>query len=178
LLDYPRILTVFRDVLRSWTGSWSYDVGQIAERRRKEIIAEYRLFGLIVVAAVIATALGFGGLVLRLWVLPLAFAVPIHFLVEIPEHLLCETNTTDVLRNTRSIRGSWLTTWFTNGNNLHVEHHAAMVVPINRLRQRHPEVEEYALHVERSYVGFFRKVAAAVWENRKGTAGPEPGRSA
>ncbi|MFI7104523.1 fatty acid desaturase family protein [Streptomyces sp. NPDC050161] len=178
LLDYSRIVIVLRDVLRSWSGSWSYDIGQIAERRRREIIAEYRLIGLIVVAAVVAAALGFGGPVLRLWVLPLAFAVPMHFLVEIPEHLLCESDTTDVLRNTRSIRGSWLTTWFTNGNNLHVEHHAAMVVPINRLRERHPEVEEHAVYVERNYAGFFRKVAAVAWENRKGTTGSEPTRSA
>ncbi len=177
LLDYPRIGTVLRDVLRSWSGGWSYGIGQIAERRRREIIAEYRLFGLIVAGAVAAAALGFGGPVLRLWVLPLVFAVPMHFLVELPEHLLCESSTTDVLRNTRSIRGSWLTTWFTNGNNLHVEHHAAMVVPINRLRERHPEVRELAVYVERNYAGFFRKVAAVAWENRKGSAKAEPERS-
>ncbi|MFG2600809.1 fatty acid desaturase family protein [Streptomyces sp. NPDC048462] len=171
LLDYSRLVMVLRDVARSWTGRWSYDIGQIAERRRREIVAEYRLIGLVIAAAVCAAALGLAEPLVRLWLLPLAFAVPLHFLVEVPEHLMCETSTRDVLRNTRSIRGSWLTTWFTNGNNLHIEHHAAMVVPINRLRERHQEAERRAVHVERSYGAFFRKLVAVAWQNRKEPTG-------
>lgn len=84
-----------------------------------------------------------------------------YFLVELPEHALCDRDSTDVLRNTRSITGSPLTTWFTNGNNLHVEHHAAMTVPMNRLRARHGEVQRTAENVEPTYLGFYWRVAKA-----------------
>ncbi|MGW7520031.1 fatty acid desaturase family protein [Streptomyces sp. NPDC054796] len=169
--DYARLLGVARDIGLSLANRWTYDLGQIAERRRREVNAEYRLFGLLIVAAVAAVPLGAGELVLRLWVLPLLFAVPMHFLVELPEHILCDTETTDVLRNTRSIKGSWFTTWYTNGNNLHVEHHAAMTVPINQLPQRHDEVRRRAVHVESSYPAFFRQVIKAV---RPGSRPPSP----
>ncbi|MEE1930436.1 fatty acid desaturase [Streptomyces sp. TRM 70351] len=167
LLDYPRVALVLKDVARSFSGRWSYDMGQIAERRRREIMAEYRLLGVLVASLAAVCLAGHPDLVLRLWLLPLLVAVPLHFLVELPEHILCETETTDVLRNTRSIRGSALSTWFTNGNNLHVEHHAAMVVPINRLRERHAEAEHFAVHVEHSYAAFFRTVAATARRNGK-----------
>ncbi|MFE2432247.1 fatty acid desaturase family protein [Streptomyces sp. NPDC059373] len=165
--DYVRVLTVLGEIGRSFTGRWTYDLGQIAERRRREVVAEYRLLGVVMAGAAGAALLGAGGPVLRLWVLPLLFAIPMHFLLELPEHILCDTDTTDVLRNTRSIRGSWLSTWFTNGNNLHVEHHAAMVVPINRLRERHGEVQIHAAYVERSYADFFRLVAKEARRNAR-----------
>jgi fatty acid desaturase len=96
--------------------------------------------------------------------------MPMHFLVELPEHILCDTSSVDVLRNTRSITGSWLTTWFTNGNNLHIEHHAAMNVPINRLRERHADAQEFGLNVQRTYFEFFTIVMREVWTNSKATS--------
>ncbi|SNT22315.1 fatty acid desaturase family protein [Actinacidiphila glaucinigra] len=156
LLDYPRLGTVGADVVRAVTGRWTYAFGHIAPAMRRRIVTEHALLGAAVAGAVVLAFLGHGEYVLRLWVLPLLLAVPLHFLVELPEHLLCDTQTTDVLRNTRSIRGSWLSTWFTNGNNLHIEHHAAMTVPINRLGERHEETRSLAVHVERSYADFYR----------------------
>jgi len=82
-----------------------------------------------------------------------------HFLVELPEHIMCDSFSTDVLTNTRSITGSWFSTWYTNGNNLHIEHHAAMVVPINQLRERHDLTLLYAKHTSPSYPQFFRAIA-------------------
>jgi hypothetical protein len=58
--------------------------------------------------------------------------------------VLCDTESTDVLRNTRTISGSRLSQRYTNGNNFHVEHHAAMAVPINRLSERHPLAKSLA----------------------------------
>ncbi|MDX3235051.1 fatty acid desaturase [Streptomyces sp. ME03-5709C] len=156
LLDYPRLGVVVADVVRAVTGRWTYAFGQIAPAMRRRIVTEHVLLGAVVVGAIALALLGHGAYVLRLWLLPLLLAVPLHFLVELPEHLLCDTETTDVLRNTRSIRGSRLSTWFTNGNNLHIEHHAAMTVPINRLGERHPEAESFGVHVERGYAGFYR----------------------
>ncbi len=163
--DYVRLAKTLKDIARGCTGRWTYDLGQISERRRREVMTEYRILGALLLAIVPLTASGMGDFILRLWLLPLLFAVPMHFLLELPEHILCDSETTDVLRNTRSIRGSWLSTWFTNGNNLHVEHHAAMVVPINRLLERHDEVRQHGAHVERSYVDFYRLVLREARKN-------------
>ncbi|CAM4527269.1 fatty acid desaturase [Nocardia ninae] len=156
MFDYARLLVVVRDVLRAATGRWRYEHGHLSATMRRRAITEHLVLGALLLAAVTLAATGRHDLVLRIWLLPLLFAVPMHFLVELPEHLLCDTDTTDVLRNTRSIRGSRLTTWFTNGNNLHIEHHAAMSVPLNQLPARHPEVQQRAVHVERTYLDFYR----------------------
>ncbi|MDX3855195.1 fatty acid desaturase family protein [Streptomyces sp. AK02-01A] len=162
LFDYPRLGSVVREVARSVTGRWSYPYGHVAPAMRRRIVVEYTILGGVLLAAAGLVAAGYGEYVLRLWALPLLLAVPMHFLVELPEHILCDTETTDVLRNTRSIRGSWLSTWYTNGNNLHIEHHAAMAVPINRLPERHGETRDFGLHVERTYLDFYRLLWNAV----------------
>lgn len=166
LFDLTRLVALVRDIGRCVTGRWQYDMGQISPKSRKAIVGEYRWFGLFLGLLAGASLLGGGPLVLRLWLLPFVVAMPMHFLVELPEHILCDNSSVDVLRNTRSITGSWLTTWFTNGNNLHIEHHAAMNVPINRLRERHGETQEFGLHVQRTYAEFFGIVAREVWNNR------------
>lgn len=175
MFDFPRILVVFGEMVRSFRGTWAYDMGEIPERRRREVMSEYRIMALCLLAAVAAACAGFGEEVLLLWALPLLVAVPLHFVVELPEHILCDNTSTDVLRNTRTITGSRFSTWFTNGNNLHVEHHAAMSVPINRLPERHPVALELAAHTQRSYPAFFRLVAREAQRNRKAgrTAGAD-----
>lgn len=166
LFDVSRLVAVGRDIVQCVPGRWQYDMGQISPKSRKAIIAEYRWFGIFLALLVTACAVGGGSLVARLWLLPFLVAMPMHFLVELPEHILCDTDSVDVLRNTRSITGSWLTTWFTNGNNLHIEHHAAMNVPINRLRERHADTQELGLNVQRTYFEFFTIVMREVWKNR------------
>lgn len=176
LFDYKRIGVVIADGCRGWRGTWRYENGQVSERIRRDSMAEYRLMSSVVVLAVAASLAGFGSLVVQLWLVPwLLVATPLHFLVELPEHVNCEDDTTDVLRNTRSISGSWFSTWFTNGNNLHVEHHAAMTVPINRLPERHGAVKQFAAYTDRSYWSFYRavlrEVAANASPGRKGHDG-------
>ncbi len=167
LIDVRRVTDVARNIALCATGRWQYDMGQIAPKVRKAIVAEYRGFGVLIVLLIAVCGVGGGPVVLRLWLVPLLLAMPMHFLVELPEHILCDTASVDVLRNTRTITGSRLTTWFTNGNNLHIEHHAAMNVPNNRLRERHGEVVELGVHVQRTYGEFFAIVAREVWKNRK-----------
>ncbi|MFI5981369.1 fatty acid desaturase family protein [Streptomyces sp. NPDC051555] len=165
--DYSRLYVIGREIVRSWRGTWEYDAGDISDRRRGEIMSEYRWMAVLPVVAVALALAGYGGPVLELWVLPLLVAAPMHFFLELPEHILCDTETTDVLRNTRSITGSWFSTWYTNGNNLHVEHHAAMTVSINRLRARHDEVTTLAKYVDRSYPAFFLSVAKEAMRNAR-----------
>ncbi|MFI7608075.1 fatty acid desaturase family protein [Micromonospora sp. NPDC049366] len=162
LLDYGRLGVVGRDIVRAATGRWRYEFGTVSDIMRRRIITEHLFLGAVLLLVVGLAVSGHHETVLRLWLLPLVLAVPMHFLVELPEHILCDTDSTDVLRNTRSIRGSWFSTWFTNGNNLHVEHHAAMNVPINQLPARHPETRRYAVHVEETYVDFYRRLWRAV----------------
>ncbi|MEU4097208.1 fatty acid desaturase [Streptomyces sp. NPDC026673] len=156
LFDYRRLAVVVRDVARAATGRWRYELGDISPKLRRRVITEHLVLGAVLALVGVLTAAGYHQEVLLLWLLPLLLAVPMHFLVELPEHILCDTDSTDVLRNTRSIHGSWFSTWFTNGNNLHIEHHAAMSVPINRLPTRHAETVLYAAHVERTYPDFYR----------------------
>uniref|UniRef100_A0AAU3I206 Fatty acid desaturase n=1 Tax=Streptomyces sp. NBC_01393 TaxID=2903851 RepID=A0AAU3I206_9ACTN len=164
--DYKRLGGVAVDCYRSWRGTWTYDGGQISERIRRDSMNEHKFITLVVLATVGVAAAGYWELVLQLWVAPLLLvAVPLHFLVELPEHIRCDNDTTDVLRNTRSISGSWFSTWYTNGNNLHVEHHAAMTVPINRLPERHDEVKQFAKFIHRSYWSFYGEVLREVAAN-------------
>ncbi|WP_346011026.1 fatty acid desaturase [Streptomyces sp. SID5606] len=165
-LSPTRLFQVAADVLKSCRGTWIYTMGQIADRARRQVITEYRLFALWGLGAAALSVVGYRHAVLVLWVLPLLLSIPIHFLLELPEHVLCDNESTDVLRNTRTISGSWFSQWFTNGNNFHVEHHASMVVPINRLQERHPVAKEYAVHVEDSYVTFYAKIIREANRNR------------
>ncbi|MCC9306050.1 fatty acid desaturase [Kitasatospora sp. RB6PN24] len=176
LFDLGRMAAVLHSIIRCVRGNWTYDMGQISHRLSRDIRNEYRFMGLLVLAAGGGFALGLGGLVLRLWLLPLLIGLPLHFLVELPEHLLCDSDSTDVLRNTRSIRGTWFSTWYTNGNNLHVEHHAAMTVPINRLPERHEDVRRFAVHVERGYPTFYRRVFREARRNSRIRRAPDAGR--
>ncbi len=167
MFDVTRLVAVVQDIARCVTGRWAYDIGQISPKSRKAIISEYRWFGIVLVLLAASFAAGGGSLTVRLWLLPFVVAMPMHFLVELPEHILCDTSSVDVLRNTRSITGSWFTTWFTNGNNLHIEHHAAMNVPISRLRERHAYVQEFGSHVQRTYWEFFSILLREVWQNSR-----------
>jgi fatty acid desaturase len=164
--DITRLWAVGRNTLRCVAGTWNYDMGQIAPRSRSNIVNEYRLLAVFLAAIAAVGVTGGGEFVLRLWLLPFTVAMPMHFLIELPEHILCDVSSTDVLHNTRSITGGWFSTWFTNGNNLHIEHHAAMNVPLNRLSERHNEVQLFALNVERTYASFYTIVAREIRANR------------
>ena len=49
-------------------------------------------------------------------------------------------------------------TWFTNGNNFHVEHHLMPNLPIERLPDLHSEVRERLRYLEPGYVHYFRQL--------------------
>ncbi|MEV5259456.1 fatty acid desaturase [Streptomyces anulatus] len=171
MVSPARLLQACVDMLASCRGTWHYPMGTISPRAERHVVVEYRLFALAVAGAVALSLLGHGREVLLLWVAPLLLSVPIHFLLELPEHVLCDNDSTDVLRNTRTISGSRLSRWFTNGNNFHVEHHAAMVVPINRLAERHAVAKRWATHTEPSYPRFYLRVLR---EARRNTARENP----
>jgi fatty acid desaturase len=77
-------------------------------------------------------------------------AAPIHTLIELPEHLGCATHSSTFL-NTRTIRSNWFMTWFTNGNNFHVEHHLIPSVIPERLHILHERICSQLVFCNKSY---------------------------
>jgi len=97
--------------------------------------------------------------VLLAWVLPLVLvAAPMHALIEMPEHYRCDVNSTDVFKNTRTIKSNPFMTWFTNGNNFHVEHHLMPGLPIDRLHDLHATIVQNIPHLYESYREFYSDV--------------------
>jgi len=97
--------------------------------------------------------------ILWLWVIPMALiAIPIHALIELPEHYQCNTDSTDVLENTRTISTHPLLIWFTNGNNFHAEHHLLPSLPIDRLHDLHREIGDQVTFRHSSYRDFFQNL--------------------
>lgn len=90
------------------------------------------------------------------WVVPLVFvAAPVHALVEMPEHYRCDLTSTDPFRNTRTIESNAFMTWFTNGNNYHVEHHMMPNLPIERLHDLHGAIGPRIRYYHRTYRQFY-----------------------
>jgi fatty acid desaturase len=125
---------------------------------RREYLA-LALLPLVVVGLSLATGTTLG---LVLWAVPLLFAEPAHTLIELPEHIGCDTTSRDPLRNTRTIVGSRFSYWLTNGNNFHVEHHWKQHLPISELPVLHDEIRDDIEVLVPSYWTFYRQILAAV----------------
>jgi fatty acid desaturase len=91
-----------------------------------------------------------------LWLLPmLLVAAPLHALIELPEHYRCETLDRSPFVNSRTIRSNRIATWFTNGNNFHVEHHLAPNLPIDQLPSLHLAVRDRLRYFHTGYLSYF-----------------------
>ncbi|MFF7231774.1 fatty acid desaturase [Streptomyces sioyaensis] len=124
----------------------------------RAIRRDHALMSAILIVTVVTSVVTHSLLAVWLWLVPLAIANPVHALIELPEHYRCQTDTTDVFRNTRSIRSTWLMTWFTNGNNFHVEHHFMPSLPIAQLGELHLALAGRHHYYHRTYRGFFRSL--------------------
>ena len=154
-----RYLGVAKNMFRASTGTAAE--GATSAYSRRAIRAEYLAMGVLVVAAITFTVVTRSSLVARLWLIPLlVVAEPIHFWVELPEHFGCDLTTRSVLHNTRTIRGSWLSFWFTNGNNFHVEHHLYPRVAIDKLPRIHATLRDDLRCFNDSYWSFLGTVLA------------------
>ena len=124
---------------------------------------DYALMGFLLVCACLIAMTSGPAIVLKLWVLPfLLVAQPIHFLIELPEHIGCDEGTTDVFRNTRTIAGSGFSRWFTNSNNLHVEHHLEPTVSMDQLPNVFKQVQGQHKHLMPTYWQFYRSLYKSV----------------
>jgi fatty acid desaturase len=153
-----RYLGVAKNMARALAGMAADGATTAHDRRR--IRSEYLAMVVLVVAAITVLVVTRSGLLVRLWLIPLVVAESIHFWVELPEHFGCDLTTRNVLHNTRTIRGSWLSFWFTNGNNFHVEHHLYPRVVIDKLPRVHAMVRDDLRYVNDSYGAFLGTVLA------------------
>lgn len=108
--------------------------------------------GLLVALSILTAPL----LIALVWVVPLVLvAAPIHALIEMPEHYQCDVTSTNTFSNTRTIKSNAVMTWFTNGNNFHVEHHYMPGLPIDRLHDLHSVIAKDIPHYYDSYRDFY-----------------------
>src|SRR5262249_5616343 len=113
---------------------------------------EHLLMVIWLLVPLVSWLLGHPGAFLVL-VLPLAVAIPCHVLIELPEHWHCPP-VDNPLIHTRSISASRIATWFTNGNNYHLEHHLCPWLPNKDLHDLHVRIRSQAVHYQPSYFRF------------------------
>jgi fatty acid desaturase len=141
-------------VLRALRGK-DFD-GETASTSRRIRRDNYVIFAALTGSLAWSAAVGSAAAV-RVWLLPLVLvAGPVHAAIELPEHFRCETLSENPFANTRTIRSNRLMTWFTNGNNYHVEHHLMPNLPIERLPDLHAEVRGRLVYFQPGYIRYFR----------------------
>ena len=124
---------------------------------------DYALMGFMLVCAALTMMIFGSAFVLKIWIVPFLFvAQPLHFLIELPEHLGCNERSTDVFHNTRTIVGSKFSRWFTNFNNLHVEHHLEPTISMNQLPAVFVSVQGQHKHLEQTYWQFYRSLYKSI----------------
>jgi fatty acid desaturase len=102
-------------------------------------------------------------LIAECWLLPLfLIAAPAHVLIELPEHVGCQPDTTDVFRNTRSIQAGAFARWYTNGNNYHAEHHYRRSIQVEHWSTMHQMLKARVEFLEPSYWSFYRRFLHAL----------------
>lgn len=132
---------------------------ELSDDTASRVRREYLVIGVILLLSTILSLASEPAIILKFWLLPLfCVAEPLHFFIELPEHLGCNTESRDPLQNTRSITGSWFSFWFTNGNNLHVEHHLYPAIPIYRLPEVHSKIRYAIANRDESYISCFRRL--------------------
>ncbi|WP_055699376.1 MULTISPECIES: fatty acid desaturase family protein [Streptomyces] len=130
--------------------------GESAVNTRR-IRAEH-LLAVAALAVAVALSVVFASLAaVWVWLIPLVVvAAPAHALIELPEHFRCDTLDRSPFANTRTIKSNKLLTWYTNGNNFHVEHHLMPNLPIERLPDLHVEVRDSLRHYHTGYFAYFK----------------------
>lgn len=150
LKHYPQFLQ------NVWTAMSGREFEGVSAERSAKMRTEFLLLGGAVVGALSISVAFETDLLWQLWGFPLIFiAAPIHALMELPEHYGCSRDTKDAMANTRTIRSNAFMTWFTNGNNYHVEHHFRMNVPIEKLPQMHDAIRSKIFHQNQTYREFY-----------------------
>lgn len=133
---------------------------------RIRVQSEFRLMASFIAIMLILSVVLHTMFFLDVWLVPLVFgAGPVHALIELPEHIGCNSSSTDVFKNTRSIQASKFAEWFSNGNCFHVEHHLNAAWEIDKLREYHNQIVQNLENLEYSYPSFYGKILREVLRN-------------
>jgi len=133
----PRFFLVLAGMLRG------HYPPRVKRNNRKPLLREYVLMAAIFAAMALVALIFRSWAPVILWFAPwLLVAEPMHFVIEVPEHLGCDRRTSSILRNTRSYRTSFLWGYVANHNNYHIEHHLWPAVASHRLHHLHRHVIE------------------------------------
>ena len=130
---------------------------EATEKMAKKIRTEYQIMAVFFAAMVAITAVFQTTIFLKLWLVPFLIAVPVHALIELPEHIGCNTKVPNVLVNTRTIKASKFAIWFVDGNNYHVEHHWLPGVPNDKFPVLHQSVVGSVEYLDSSYWSFYKQ---------------------
>lgn len=130
---------------------------QATTKMAKKIRSEYRIMAAFFTGMIVLTVVFQTPIFIKLWLVPFLIAVPAHALIELPEHIGCNTKVPNVLENTRTIKASKLAVWFVDGNNYHVEHHWLPGVPNDKFPVLHQRVVGKVEYLEESYWSFYKR---------------------
>jgi len=162
LFDLKRIFNSVSLMFKSWLPNFALpNASKIATRKAQQ---EYQIMSLVLTILAWLSFYFHSGIIFRLWLIPLTLvSQPVHFLIELPEHFGCESRSKEPHLNTRTVKGSWFSFWFTNGNNFHVEHHARPSLPIDQLPQYHDYCSLNLEYLNNNYFEFYRGVFMSKW---------------
>ncbi len=135
----------------------------IKEENARKIRTEYQWMALMLAVAAVLSVVLKTTLFLKVWLIPLLFAIPAHALIELPEHWGRDHDTLNVGENTRTIRTGLLGYWYTNGNNYHIEHHWLPGVPNDQLPELHRRIQG-EIDID-TYPAFFRRFLGELYRN-------------
>lgn len=129
------------------------------------IVREHQLMGVVTLCVVAIGVIWSPLALLSLWLIPLMIWAPVHALIELPEHMLCNKPNDDTCMNTRSIKAGWFMRWFTNFNCNHIGHHEDMLVPMHKLPAFEAKLCEQRafVHYEESYAAFYLRFLKYLW---------------
>jgi fatty acid desaturase len=154
----PHLFMVYhyRDVVKFMALSLRNKIKEdVSEQEGTKIKYEY-LIMLATITIVVALSVYFKStLAVYLWFLPLLVGIPMHALIELPEHLGCPQLSINPFHNTRTIKSTWLGVWFTNANNYHVEHHFLPGVPNDKAAELHRVLEPRIKVLDNSFISFY-----------------------
>ena len=159
MLDYSRWQTIAKRIFKAYTNQQISDgMNPLMESRIRQ---EYRVFGFLLSCAILTSLITGSFWPIALWLMPLVTAEPVHFLLELPEHLGMKAHSNpNVFENTRIWGGSWFARWYSHNTNYHLMHHFNQLVPMHNL----PKLEAHlsnqipAASRSKSYPDFFLQV--------------------
>lgn len=159
LIKIPAFMVTFLGMLQ---GDYP---DKVRPAERKPLLIECSmLFAMLVFA--FASPFFVGNHLLMLWIVPwLAIAEPLHFMVEVPEHIGCDRRDRSILRNTRSYTTNPFWAYLTNFNNFHIEHHLFPTVPAHRLSALHARTRHARGHCTDGYWRALQEVSSTVRNN-------------